>query len=204
MEWSANENYIDKNPCRSVKPIKFTENERQCIDNVELEKIRNVCETKRDRALVEFLYSTGARVQEVERMKITDINFEKNEVTLFGKGEKYRKSYISKSCKYYLLEYLQERTDGLDVLFRTNRKPYKNLTKAGIERVIRELGQKAEIGRHLFPHLFRHSVATDMIRKGVPITQVQKMLGHSNVNTTLIYAKTADTDVAESHRRFID
>jgi site-specific recombinase XerD len=201
--WAADEGYIEKNPCRSIKKIKYQRKEREGLTSIELEKVRIACKTIREKALVEFLYSTGARVTEACNIKISDVSFEKEEVTLFGKGSKYRTSYLSAKSILYLKEYLNTRTDQSEYLFVSERKPHNGLKKEAIERVIRNLGKRSGIGRDLFPHLFRHTVATDMLRKDTPITDVQRMLGHANVNTTMVYAKTCDEDVKRNHRKSV-
>lgn len=203
FEWCANEGYVSANPCRNIRPIKYTRKEREPLSGMELEKVRNACRTIREKALVEFLYSTGARVREVERVKLSDIDFVKGEVTLFGKGDKYRRSYLSERCKFYLNEYLKTRSDECMSVFLTERRPYTGLQKAGIERVIRDIGKRSGIGRHLYPHLFRHSMATDLLRRDVPVTDVQKILGHVNINTTMVYAKTLNENVKAGHKRSI-
>lgn len=203
FEWAANEGYIGKNPCRAIKVIKYERKQRESLTAIELEKVRMACETIREKALVEFLYSTGARVTEACTIKITDVDFEKGEVMLFGKGNKHRKSYMSAKCVLYLTEYLKSRLDESEYLFVSLRKPYKHLKKAGMEKIIKNLGIRSEIGRDLFPHLFRHTIATDMLQKSVPITDVQRMLGHEDINTTMVYAKVRDEDVKNNHRKYI-
>ena len=201
--WTADEGYIAKNPCRSIKKIKYERKERKGLTDIELEKVRMACKTIREKALVEFLYSTGARVTEACTIRISDVDFEKGEVWLFGKGNKHRKSYITAKCALYLSEYLNSRDDESEYLFVSERRPHNSLKKEAIERVIRNLGKRSEIGRDLYPHLFRHTVATNMLRKNAPITDVQKMLGHVNVNTTMVYAKTCDEDVKRSHSKSV-
>lgn len=203
LEWAANENYIGKNPCRAINVIKYERKEREGLTQVELEKVRMSCKTAREKAIVEFLYSTGARVTEACTVKISDVNFEKGEVILFGKGAKHRKSYLSAKCILYLTEYMHMREDNSEYLFVSERKPHNSLKKEAIERSIRNIGKRSEIGRDLFPHLFRHTVATDMIQRSVPVTDVQRMLGHANINTTLEYAKTCDADVKNNHRKYV-
>lgn len=201
--WAADEGYIAKNPCRSIKKIKYERIERKGLTAIELEKVRMACKNVREKALVEFLYSTGARVTEACNIKISEVDFDKGEVLLFGKGNKHRISYLSAKASLYLVEYLKSRTDQSEYLFVSERKPHNSLKKEAIERVIRNLGKRSNIGRDLYPHLFRHTVATDMLRKNAPITDVQKMLGHVNVNTTMVYAKVCDEDVKRSHSKSI-
>lgn len=204
FEWATNEGYIDKNPCRAIKVIKYERKEREGLTQIELEKVRMACKDIREKALIEFLYSSGARVTEACTIKISEVDFDKREVLLFGKGSKHRKSYISAKCALYLTEYLKSRTDQSEQLFVSERRPHGPLKKEAIERIIRNLGKRSGIGRDLFPHLFRHTVATDMLQKSVPVTNVQRMLGHVSINTTMVYAKVKDEDVKNNHHKYIN
>ncbi len=186
-----------------IKVIKYERKRRESLTAIELEKVRMACKTIREKALVEFLYSTGARVTEVCTIKILDIDLDKGEALLLGKGNKHRKSYMSAKCMLYLSEYLNSRTDQSEYLFVSSRRPHDNLTKAGVEKIVKNLGIRSKIGGDLFPHLFRHTIATDMLQKSVPITDVQRMLGHEDINTTMIYAKVRDDDVKNNHRKYI-
>lgn len=203
FEWSTNENYIPKNPCSAVRKINYERNPKEPLNDTELEMVRISCQTIREKALVEFLYSTGARVSEVVNMKISDIDFNRREVMLFGKGNKYRKSYISAKCVLYLYEYLNTRRGISEYLFISERQPYGNLKKEAIEKIIKELGYRANLENTLTPHIFRHTLATDLLNRGTPITEVQKILGHENINTTTIYAKVSDQDIKNSHNKYI-
>lgn len=202
FEWAANEGYIGKNPCRVIKNIKYERIEKQPLTDMELERIRQACETVRERALVEFLYSTGARVTEVCGVKKTDIDFYKGEVIVLGKGNKHRTTYLNARCKLLLKQYFAIRDDESEYLFVSERKPHKVLKKEAIERIVRIIGERAELDRPLTPHLFRHTLATLMLQRGTPITEVQKILGHVNINTTMIYAKVSDEDVKVSHMKY--
>lgn len=202
FEWAANEGYIGKNPCRVIKNIKYERVEKKPLTDMELERIRQVCETVREKALVEFLYSTGARVTEVCGVKKTDIDFYKGEVIVLGKGNKHRKVYLNARSKLLLGQYLTSRDDDSEYLFVSERKPHNVLKKEAIERNIRLIGERAELDRPLTPHLFRHTLATLMLQRGTPITEVQKILGHVNINTTMIYAKVSDEDVKASHMKY--
>lgn len=204
FEWCTSEGYLNKNPCKNINKINFNKKDVVPLTKIELEQVRDACRTTREKALVEFIYSTGARVTEVERMKIEDINFDKCEVLLFGKGDKYRKSYISARCKLYLQKYLKER-NGEDMhLFLSERSPYNHLKKPGIEKIIKDIGIRSNVNRSVYPHLLRHTMATDMLERNVPITDIQRILGHVNVNTTLEYAKVSDNQIKNNHNRSIN
>lgn len=195
FEWCANEEYIPKNPTRQIKPIKFTSDPREPLTGLEMEMLRNACETLRDRAMIEFFYSTGCRVSEMVNMNISDIDFERKEVLLFGKGSKFRTVYMTPKCEIALKRYLEARGDKFadDALFTSERAPFQRMQKRGIETRIKKLGELSGISRNVFPHLIRHTVATDGLNRGMDITEVQRILGHSNINTTLIYSKVDAT-----------
>lgn len=202
FEWAANEGYIGKNPCRVIKNIKYERIEKQPLTDMELERIRQACETVREKALVEFLYSTGARVTEACTVKKTDVDFYKGEVIVLGKGNKHRKVYLNARSKLLLKQYLDSRDDESEYIFVSDRKPHQALKKEAIEKIVREIGRKSELDRPLTPHLFRHTLATMLLQRGTPITEVQKILGHVDINTTTIYAKVSDDDVRTSHMKY--
>lgn len=174
FEWAANEGYIGKNPCRVIKNIKYERIEKQPLTDMELERIRQVCETVREKAIVEFLYSTGARITEACTVKISDIDFHKGEVVVLGKGNKHRTTYLNARSKLLLKQYIASRNDETEYLFVSERKPHGALKKEAIERIIKLIGERAELDRPLTPHLFRHTLATLMLQRGTPITEVQK------------------------------
>lgn len=199
--WISCEGYISRNPMQNIHPIKYDAKERCALTGDDLERVRMMCKDVREKAIVEFLYSTACRVSELTNMNITDVNFVTNEVVLFGKGSKYRKSYLTAKAKLYLQEYLNSRIDDNTALFVCSRKPHKRLSKTAVERIVKSLGKRCNL--HLHPHLFRHTAATDALQNGMDITQVQRILGHCSLETTMIYAKVAQKDVAASHQKFI-
>ncbi|UWI18703.1 MAG: Telomere resolvase [Bacteriophage sp.] len=202
FEWAAGEGYVDKNPCRSIKNIKYERIQKKPLSDMELERVRQACKTTREKAMIEFLYSTGARVTEACTVKKQDVDFQNGEVIVLGKGNKHRKVYLNARSKLLLGQYLASRNDDSEYLFVSERKPHNVLKKEAIERIIRLIGERAELDRPLTPHLFRHTLATHLLQRGTPITEVQKILGHVNINTTTIYAKVADEDVKASHMKY--
>lgn len=202
FEWAANEGYVNKNPCRSIKNIKYERIQKKPLSEMELERIRLSCQTVREKAMIEFLYSTGARVTEACIAKKSDVDFYKGEVVVLGKGNKHRKTYLNARSKLLLKQYLDSRDDESEYIFVSDRKPHQALKKEAIEKIVREIGKKSGLGRPLTPHLFRHTLATMLLQRGTPITEVQKILGHVDINTTTIYAKVSDEDVKTSHIKY--
>ena len=203
FEWAANEGYIGSNPCRNIKPIKYERPKRKPLTGIELEKVRNACDNLKDKALLELFYSTGCRVTEMERLDISDIDFQTKEVLLFGKGDKHRISYLNAKAEIAIKNYLDSRNDNEEALFVSDRKPYGRLKKPAIEKRIRVLGEKSGIGRRLYPHLIRHTTATDGLDRGMPVEEVQQILGHVNIATTMIYAEVSRANVKNNHRKCI-
>ena len=203
FEWAANEGYIGSNPCRNIKPIKYERPKRKPLTGIELEKVRNACDNLKDKALLELFYSTGCRVTEMERLDISDIDFQTKEVLLFGKGDKHRISYLNAKAEIATKNYLDSRNDNEEALFVSDRKPYGRLKKPAIEKRIRVLGEKSGIGRRLYPHLIRHTTATDGLDRGMPVEEVQQILGHVNIATTMIYAEVSRANVKNNHRKCI-
>lgn len=153
---------------------------------MEREKLKNTCTSLRDLALTEFLYASGLRVSEVISLDRSSIDFVTRESTVIGKGGKERRFYLSEVCAEYLRQYLNSRTDNNAALFVSIKSPYKRLTKEGVEFIVKTLGKKAGIS-NVHPHRFRRTLATDLVRKGVPIQDVAQILGHSDLRTTQVY-----------------
>lgn len=201
--WAHTEEYIAKNPARSIKAIKHEVKERQALTQLELERLRMACSTLREKAMLEFLYSTGCRVSEMLIVKMSDIDWMRKTVALFGKGRKHRTSYVNAKCEVALREYLKTRTDGSDYLFVTERKPIRPLTKCAVEKVFRLLTERSGINKHITPHVLRHTTATQAINNGMAIEDISKLLGHASVATTMIYAKVSNTRVQSEHLRCV-
>lgn len=203
FEWCCNEEYVDRNPCRTIKKIKYETKERKPLTAIELEQLRDSCATARDKAMVEFLYSTGCRVTEIVNINKSDVNFETKEVVLFGKGNKHRTSYLNARAELALKNYLDSRDDDNDALFVSDRHPHNRLKKNAIEKRIGQLGELAGIERNVFPHLIRHTTATDGLNRGMGVEEVQAILGHENIATTMIYAKVSKNNVKLHHTKCI-
>ena len=164
--------------------------------------MRDSCRCSRDLAILDLLYSTGMRVGELVKLNISDVNFEERECVVFGKGDKERRVYFDAKAKLHLQAYLEERYDDNPALFVTLDSPHTRLKISGVEIRLRELGRSVDAGR-IHPHKFRRTMATRAIDKGMPIEQVQKILGHSQIDTTMQYAIVNQNNVKTAHRKFI-
>lgn len=200
--WLEDEDYIIKNPVRRIHKIKQGRVIREVLTDESLEILRDSCEEIRDLAMIELLISTGIRVGELVNLDIDDINFQERECIVFGKGESEREVYFDARSKIHLIKYLESRTDKNPSLFVSFKNPHRRLGISGVERRIRELGKKADIKR-VHPHKFRRTLATNAIDKGMPIEQVQKLLGHIQIDTTMQYAMVNQNNVKIAHRKYI-
>lgn len=172
------------------------------MTQLELEYIRNACVTQRDRAMVEVFYSTGCRVSELAILKKSDVDFVTGEVQLFGKGRKHRVSYLNAKAKFALAEYWNSRSDDSEYAFVSERGCHE-LKKEAIEKAIRTISDRSGITKKVTPHKFRHSTATQALESGMPIESIQLLLGHSSINTTMIYAKTNKARVKTEHAKYV-
>lgn len=175
------------------------------MSQIELEYLRAACTTPKERAIIEIMYSTGCRVSELAILQKHDINWNKKEVHLFGKGHKHRTSFLNAKAEVALRAYLDSRADNGELLFVSDRCPHAPIHKAGIEKMVRNISTRASssIGVHVTPHVLRHTTATTAIENGMPLEDISKLLGHANVNTTLIYAKTTAEHVKAEHKRCV-
>jgi len=202
FSWLEEEDYILKSPMRRIHKIKATQVVKTIISDEEIEKLRGSCQHARDLAIIDLLYSTGIRVGELVRLNRKDINFNDRECIVLGKGDKERKVYFDAKAKIHLQEYLEMRSDDNDALLVTLDAPHVRLKISGVEIRLRNLGKQANVER-IHPHKFRRTMATRAIDKGMPVEQVQKLLGHSQIDTTMQYAIVNQSNVKESHRRYI-
>ena len=202
FSWLEEEDYILKSPMRRIHKIKTKQQVKEIISDEAIERLRDSCCCSRDLAMIDLLYSTGIRVGELVNLNITDINFEARECVVFGKGDKERRVYFDAKAKLHLLDYLKSRNDDNPALFVTLNAPNARLKISGVEIRIRELGRNLNLSR-IHPHKFRRTMATRAIDKGMPIEQVQKILGHSQIDTTMQYAIVNQSNVKSSHQRYI-
>lgn len=202
FSWLEAEDYILKSPVRRIHKIKSLRPVREIYSDEVLEKMRDGARTARDLAMVDLLASTGMRVGELVKLDCSDVDFEHRECVVLGKGNKERVVYFDARTKIHLREYLSSRTDGSSALFVSLSAPHKRLKVNGVESRLRDLGRELGLGR-VHPHKFRRTLATKAIDKGMPIEQVQRLLGHANIDTTLMYAMVDQGNVRASHRRYI-
>ena len=200
--WLENEDYIVKSPVRRIHKVKTTKRVKETLTDENLEKLRDTCSNVRDLAILELLISTGMRVGELTRLNISDMDFQERSCIVLGKGNSEREVYFSAKSKMYIEKYLETRTDDNKALVVSLIKTYNRLGMSGIEIIIRNLGKEANINK-VHPHKFRRTMATMAIDKGMPIEQVQKLLGHIKIDTTMEYALVNQNNVKNSHRKYI-
>lgn len=202
FSWLEDEDYIIKSPVRRIHKVKTASSIKETYSDEELEKMRDNCEELRDLAMIDMLASTGMRVGEMVLLNRDDINFTERECKVFGKGDKERVVYFDARAKLHLQEYLESRTDDNSALFVALRAPHRRLQIGGIEYRLREMGKKLNIPK-VHPHKFRRTLATMAIDKGMPIEQLQRLLGHQRIDTTLQYAMVKQSNVKTAHRKYI-
>lgn len=202
FSWLEEEDYILKSPMRRIHKIKTKSVVKEVISDEEVEKLRDNCSTLRDLAIIDLLYSTGIRVGELVRLNIADIDFESRECIVFGKGDKERRVYFDAKTKIHLKEYIDGREDNNSALFVSLNAPYNRLKISGVEIRLRQLGRRLNL-KAIHPHKFRRTMATRAIDKGMPIEQVQKILGHSQIDTTMQYAIVNQNNVKISHQKYM-
>lgn len=202
FSWLEEEDYILKSPMRRIHKIKTKTVVKNTISDEGIEKLRDGCSEIRDLAMIDLLYSTGIRVGELVNLNIEDIDLEERECVVYGKGDKERKVYFDAKAKVHLRKYIESRDDNNSALFVTLDAPYDRLKISGVEIRLRQLGRKLDIER-VHPHKFRRTMATRAIDKGMPIEQVQKILGHSQIDTTMQYAMVNQSNVKTSHQKYM-
>ncbi|MFR0865394.1 MAG: site-specific tyrosine recombinase/integron integrase [Eubacterium sp.] len=202
FSWLEDEDHILKSPVRRIHKVKTATNIKETYTDEELEKMRDNCTELRDLAIVDMLASTGMRIGEMVLLNKADINFNERECVVFGKGDKERVVYFDARTKIHLQNYIDGRTDDDPALFVTLRAPHERIKIGGIESRLREIGKALEIEK-VHPHKFRRTLATLAIDKGMPIEQLQQLLGHKRIDTTLQYAMVKQSNVKQAHRKYI-
>ena len=202
FSWLEDDDHILKSPVRRIHKVKTATNIKETYTDEELEKMRDNCEELRDLAIVDMLASTGMRIGEMVLLNKADINFNERECVVFGKGDKERVVYFDARTKIHLQNYIASRSDDDPALFVTLRSPHTRIKISGIESRLREMGRALEIEK-VHPHKFRRTLATMAIDKGMPIEQLQQLLGHKRIDTTLQYAMVKQSNVKQAHRKYI-
>ena len=200
--WLEDEDYIVKSPVRRIHKVKTAKVIKDTYTDEALEQMRDNCDSLRDLAIIDLLASSGMRVGELVALNCDDINFNERECVVFGKGNKERLVYFDARTKIHLQNYLDSRIDNNPALFVTLRAPYNRLQIGGVEMRLRQLGKRLLIPR-VHPHKFRRTLATSAIDKGMPIEQVQQLLGHQKIDTTMHYAMVKQQNVKLAHRKYI-
>jgi integrase/recombinase XerD len=202
FSWLEEENYILKNPIRRIHKVKMGSTIKKTISDENIEMIRDGCQTLRDLAMVDLIYTTGMRVGELVLLNKSDVNFDERVCIVYGKGGKERRVYFDAKTKIHLQNYLLSRKDSNQALFVSLLKPHNRIKINGVEIRIRELGRKLGID-DIYPHKFRRTMATRAIDKGMPIEQVQQLLGHQQIDTTMRYAIVNQNNVKNSYKKYI-
>lgn len=202
FSWLEDEDYIVKSPVRRIHKVRSELTVKETISDEHLERLRDSCREVRDLAMIDFLLSTGVRVGELVTLNRDDIDFNERQCVVLGKGNKERTVYFNARAKVHLQNYLATRSDSNPALFVSLAAPHNRLTISGVETRVRQLGQRAKVCR-IHPHKFRRTLATMAIDKGMPIEQVQRLLGHCKIDTTLHYAMVNQTNVRIAHRKFL-
>ena len=203
FSWLEDEDYIVKSPVRRIHKVRTDTLVKEVLTDENIEVLRDSCQELRDIALIDMLASTGMRVGELVKINREDVDFQERQCVVFGKGNKEREVYFNARTKIHLKKYLDSRTDDNPALFVSLTKPYNRLSISGVEVRLRNLGKQAKLNK-VHPHKFRRTLATMAIDRGMPIEQVQKLLGHVKIDTTLHYAMVNQTNVKIAHRKFLN
>ena len=203
FSWLETENYINKSPARRIHKVRSGKQVKEVYSDEMIELIKQAAKNNRDIAIIDLLISTGIRVGELVKLNINDVDFENKECVVFGKGNKQRKVYFDAKTKLHLLQYLKMRKGQNEALFTSLLYPYNRLEISGVEIMLKKIGRSIGLKR-VHPHKFRRTLATKAIDKGMPIEQVQHLLGHAKIDTTLEYAMVDDSNVKLSHKKYLE
>ena len=201
--WAVTEGVVQHNPMAKIKSLKIDKRSlRDALTQEELERVRDACQTYREKALIEFFVSSGCRLGEVTGLMVDDLNLHERCTVVLGKGHKLRTVYFSVRAKMLIETYLRERKGG-DALFSSMKMPFSPLKDTAIRRIVKMVGKRAGLRRNLYPHLLRHTFATNAINAGMRLVVVQHLLGHDNPNTTQIYAALADEEIHHEYNKIM-
>lgn len=203
FQWLQDEEYITKNPVKKIKKVKQKKMVKKAFSFEEIEKLKMACENKREIALVTFLLSTGTRAEETTNIKLTDVDFNTGEIKVTGKGNKERMVFLNATALLRLKDYIASRKGDSEYVFCSEISPYDKVGVFVIERTVREIGRRAGV-KNVHPHRFRRTCATIAHKRGMPIEEIQKMLGHEDLGTTQIYVQVDEEDVRKSHEKYMN
>lgn len=202
FSWLVDEEYLARNPARKIDPIKVQREGRDPIPQIDLEYLRIACKTPREKALIDFLFSTGCRISECAALNISDIDWRDRSVRIrHGKGDKARTTYFNAEAEASLRYYLSSKPQQTEALFSCSRAPYGHVTKEALETEVRQIRSRVNCSVKVVPHALRTTFATTAAGNGMPIEHVQQLLGHSNIATTMRYVKVAQEEAKASHRK---
>lgn len=203
FKWLIKKRVCILNPVDSIDSIKCQKKIKKPLSAEEVELIRSSCESERDLAIIECLYSTAVRASELLQLNRSDISFAKNDIIVLGKGNKERITYLNARAHIHLKNYLNSRTDNNPALFVSSKLPHTRLTRRGLEDIIKRISTNANVEK-VHPHRFRRTSATDLLNAGMPIEQVQELLGHKSIGTTRIYCTVSQEAVRHNHKRYMN
>ena len=203
FKWLVKKRVLLSNPAEALDPVKSQKKIKKPLSSEEVELIRSSCESERDLAIVECLYSTAVRASELLQLNRNDISFAKDDITVLGKGSKERVTYLNARAHIHLKNYLDSRTDDNPALFVSCKAPHNRLTRRGLEDIINRISSTAGV-KNVHPHRFRRTSATDLLTAGMPIEQVQELLGHKSIETTRIYCTITQEAVRYNHKRYMN
>lgn len=201
FKWLTEEEYIQRNPVNKIKQNKVPKRVRCGLSEKELEIIRESCETRREKALIELIFSTGCRLGEIIKLNKSDLNFTDRSILVIGKGDKQRKVFFSPRAEVMLNKYLKLRKDENEALFVSDKRPYGRLGSRSIQKAIKKIAERTDIGKSIFPHLIRHTFAMTRLNGGMSLPTLQTLMGHTSPATTQIYAVLTDTNIKYEYNK---